>query len=681
MPEPALPTPASYEPAEKIFDVPGRAFHPITELLGITVLPDALELRLGTRGGLVLAGRLSFSAPSVARLQWRFGAPPDAHVTEMLLAPAPRLPLSVRETAEAVYVQAGGPEVRLDRRPWRMAFGGYATEPADTSLVAAICEPGGWAHEPAGVRAYETFSLAPGEALCGLGERFCGPSLRGRRLVHWIDEPFGANTTDLVYKSVPLVVSSRGYGLFFHHPERATFDLGARSNAAATVYVESAELDLFVLLGSPKEILRDYTALTGRAGVPPEWSFGVWMSKCMYANRAEVAEVLATARSHGVDVAVVGLDPLWLEGRAGRAADFCDFRWDTAAFGPPAEFAAWLHAQGVRLCLWVNPYVAEDRGFVPDRLVSGGRVRDAAFPERAFVDFTGAGATWWQAEMAALLAAGVDAFKLDYGEVLPVAGRMADGRTGAEVHNLYPLLASRTAFAAGAPLCYTRAGTAGSQRYPLHWSGDAQSSWAGLAGALRGGLAAAWSGFAHWTTDIGGFFVRDIHPDPDDASFGFSNPDPELYIRWLQLGHLLSHTRYHGIGGREPWAYGEAALRAARDFGALRRRLRAYLLACAEEAERTGCPVLRPLALEVPEDPTCWTVDTGYFLGPDLLVYPVLAPDGEVAVYLPAGDWVDHFSGARHSGPGWLREQFGTDRLGLYVRAGADPWGSGQNVR
>ncbi|MBW3560964.1 MAG: alpha-xylosidase [Actinobacteria bacterium] len=669
----------TYERARPIFDRTRRHFHPILRLESARVLAAEVQLTFETRGGAHVRGRLTFPDPEVARFQWSFGAPPGDHLSEMLVGPPPERSVRVEETDETLTVDAGGTPVVLERDPWRLHFGGFATEPADTSIVEPIAEAGGWSTDSDGrVATYETFALRPGEQLWGLGERFLGPGLRGRRLAHWIDEPFGTNTTDRLYKSVPFFASSRDYGVFLHHSEEAVFDLGATSTSSGSVLVEAGELDLFVILGQPKDVLRRYTALTGRASVPPEWSFGVWMSKCMYESREEVEEVVRTAGELDIPVDVIGLDPLWLAHRSQRSFDFCDFVWNEEDFGPLEDLVAWLHEREIRLCLWVNPHVVEgDDSFVPERLVSDGRARDPNIPERGFVDFTGVGSDWWHAEMTRLLTAGVDAFKLDYGETLPVSARLADGRTGAEAHNLYTLLASITADNAGTPVAFTRSGTAGSQRYPVHWSGDAQSTWAGMSGCLRGALALAWSGFAFWTSDIGGFYVRDLTIAEEPPDFGFSVPEDELYIRWTQFGLLCSHTRFHGTRGREPWRFGDQAIAVARDFAALRIRLRPYLIACAEEAAETGCPVMRPVALEFPDDPGARHVDTEYLLGPGLLVCPVLESGGRVEVYVPPGVWTDHFTGDRFRGPHWVSHRdVPLERLPLLVREGHKPFSS-----
>ncbi len=670
-------TGGDFERARPIF--PGtRRFHPIVSLAAITPGERQLELVLDTEDGPPVHGRVTFADERTVRIQWAFGSPPGPRRTEMLDGDPPELELTVEESSERVVVHAGGPPLILERRPWQVRFGGYRTEPADALFFEWVQRPGGWAVHDDRIQAYETLGLHAGERLYGTGERFLGPGVRGRRLTHWICEPYGTNTTDRVHKSVPFFLSTRGYGVFFNHTEEAIFDLGALSSASATVLVDAPELDLFVMLGDtdgghdPKAILRRYTALTGRATVPPDWSFGVWMSRCMYPDRATVAEVIATARRLGIPCDVVNLDPLWLAHPQARSDLSCDFVWDSSAFGPLDDFIDWIHGEDVRLCLWVNPHVSDGMdAFVASNLVEGGRVRDPAFPTRGFVDLTGAGADWWRAEIRRLTEAGVDAFKLDFAEALPANAAMADGRTGAEVHNVYPLLASIAAADAGIPLAFTRAGTAGSQRFPLHWAGDSQSTWAGMAGALRGGLAAAWSGFAHWTSDIGGFYATDPHA-PGEPGERIRQPDPELFVRWMQFGMLCSHTRFHGVGPREPWAFGDEAVDVARRFGELRTRLRPYLIECAREASETGCPVMRPLALEFPEDAGVRDVDTQFMLGPALLVCPVLEPGGSVEISIPPGAWTDHFTSQRFEGPGTARLQVPLDRLPLLVRDGYD---------
>ncbi|MDP2675340.1 MAG: glycoside hydrolase family 31 protein, partial [Dehalococcoidia bacterium] len=189
-------------------------------------------------------------------------------------------------------------------------------------------------------------------------------------------------------------------------------------------------------------------------------------------------------------------------------------------------------------------------------------------------------------------------------------------------------------------------------------TGDQPCTWGGMAAALRSGLSLSLSGISMWSHDIGGFW------NPDNME----PPDPALYIRWAQFGLLSSHARFHGIRGREPWYFGDEAVEIVREFARLRYRLLPYIYSLAKEAEASGLPVVRPLLLEYPDDPVAPAVDFEYLLGRDLLVVPVLNPEGRAVVYLPPGGWHDWWSGERMEGPRHLRLDVPLGRLPLYVR-------------
>jgi alpha-D-xyloside xylohydrolase len=261
---------------------------------------------------------------------------------------------------------------------------------------------------------------------------------------------------------------------------------------------------------------------------------------------------------------------------------------------------------------------------------------------------------------------GVAAFKPDSGEAVPADALFADGRTGEQLHNLYPLLYNRAVYEVmreerGEAMLFSRSGYAGSQRYPINWTGDQPCTWGGMAAALRSGLSLSLSGISMWSHDIGGFWnPKEMEP-----------PDPTLYIRWAQFGLLSCHARFHGIRGREPWYFGEEAIAVVREFARLRYRLLPYIYSLAKEAEATGLPVVRPLVLEYPDDPVAAAVDYEYLLGPQLLVAPVMNEEGRCLVYLPAGAWFDWWSGERLEGPRHLRLDVPLERLALYVREGS----------
>jgi alpha-D-xyloside xylohydrolase len=400
------------------------------------------------------------------------------------------------------------------------------------------------------------------------------------------------------------------------------------------------------------------------------------MSRCMYRDAEQVRSVVERLRELDIPLDVVHVDPRWLEARKHHQRDGCDFVWDRAAFGEPEEFVEWLRERHVRLSLWENPYVWRDTAMYEEGKQKGyfalGPDGEPAPSlenprEAVVVDFTNPeAARWWQDKHRPYLRAGVSAFKPDYGEAVPKDARFSDGTTGLETHNVYPLLYNRAVWEVveqergkGEAILFSRSGYAGSQRYPLNWVGDTQCTFEGMAAALRAGLSLSLSGIAFWAHDIGGF-VTPANPG--------QSPDPTLYIRWAQWGLLSSHSRFHGVRGREPWWYGDEAVEVVRRFARLRYRLLPYLWTCAKEAVETATPVVRPLVLEYPDDPTTYHVDTEYLLGPWLLVAPVFDPQGRVRVYVPPGRWFDFWSGETVEGPRWLDITMPLDRLPVYVR-------------
>ncbi|HEY3185820.1 MAG TPA: TIM-barrel domain-containing protein, partial [Solirubrobacteraceae bacterium] len=614
--------PFPHEPAP--LAAPGRSFVPFERVTAHEARGDGLVLTVEDAAGAPHRVRLTVWAPGVLRVQFRRDdALPRRRPSPVLVAPpTPSREPRLRVVGNALLLDSDDIHVVVSRTPYRLDVaddGGVRLtgQLHDRAIVGTVSPPTGtWRDADGAEGVHETFALRPEEALVGLGETYTGLDLRGRRRVLWAVDPLGLNTTDLAYKPVPFWLSSRGYGCLLHRPERAVVDCGAHSNVTLGLAVEAPEMDYFVFPGDPRTVLARYTALTGRAPLPPRWSFGVWMSRCMYRTRAEVEAVVEGMRSRELPLDVVHLDPLWLRDRSRWMLDACHFEWDEEAFPDPIGFVAWLRARGVRLSLWENPYVprqgrlfeeGRERGFfalAPDDEPAAPTIN----PDAAVVDFTQPeAAAWWAAQHRPLLALGVACFKTDYGESVPVDARFASGETGASVHNRYPLLYNRTVFeatqeATGTGLVFARSATAGSQRYPVHWSGDAQSTWGGMAGALRGGLGFACSGGALWGHDIGGFWGPDA----------FAPPSPRLYIRWAQFGLLSPVARFHGTTPREPWEFGEEAVAIVREFAGLRMRLVPYLEACAREAAATGLPVLRPLLFDYPEDPLAWRIDLQY---------------------------------------------------------------------
>jgi len=503
------------------------------------------------------------------------------------------------------------------------------------------------------------FTLSPGEKIFGCGESFTGFDKRGQKVVLWTDDANGVQSHEM-YKPIPFFLSNRGYGMFIHTTSPVTCDFGRYFSGINSLMIGDDALDLFVFLGQPRDILDEYTRLTGKSPMPPLWSFGLWMSRCTYFSEKQTREVAAKLRANRIPCDVLHLDTGWFE------TDWrCDYQFSRSRFPDPAKMIADLKDDGFHISLWQLPYFVPKNTLFDELVEKGLVVRDAKgnLPyEDAVLDFSNpATVEWYQGKLANLLQLGVGAIKVDFGEAAPAAGIFASGRTGFYEHNFYPLrynkaVADITRKTTGENIIWARSAWAGSQRYPLHWGGDAESTDQGMAAELRGGLSFGLSGFTFWSHDVGGFTGR---------------ASEDLYLRWLALGVFTSHTRCHGVAPKEPWEYGPAFMDEFRRAVEMRYRLMPYIYAQAKDSSEHGLPLLRALFVDYPDDPGAWQVDDEFCFGSDLLVAPLMH-EGERsrAVYLPPGNWVDYQSGKDYAG-GWHQIEAGPVRAIVLVRDGA----------
>lgn len=600
---------------------------------------------------------------------------------------------SVVETEERLVARGAGIEFVLELRknPWRLSFldveGNVVCQENqdDLDVLGKPCAPSlGIALDSGGApcRASLGMLLTRKEHLFGLGEKFTALDKRGQRISLWTEDAL-CTTTERAYKNVPFFWSTAGYGVFLHTTRRVDCELGVNSLRAWSLEVEGPALDAFVILGpEPAKILERYAQLTGKPAQPPGWSFGLWLSGTGVYRRQEEIEAMARGmRERDIPCAVIHIEPWWM-----RPRKYADFVWNDESFPDPDGLIARLGADGYRVSLYEHPYVSveselfavgEEHGYFALRengevcvieygLSKASRPGEVATSPAdtwnapvAIVDFTNPEAKrWWQELHRPLLEQGVAAFKTDFGEDVPLDAVFADGSTGAEMHNLYPLLYNRAVFeiteqVTGEGVVWARSGWAGSQRYPTCWGGDPACDFDSLAASLRGGLSLGLSGVPFWSHDIGGY-----HGTPDEV----------LYIRWAQLGLFSAHARCHGESPREPWRYGERAERIFRKYAKLREALMPYLLAQADESCRTGLPLMRALVLEWPDDPVAWSIEDEFLLGDALLVAPVLDATERRRIWFPPGCWIDCWTGAEHAGERWEEHDVPLELLPLFVR-------------
>ena len=614
---------------------------------------------------------LSFVTPRTVRL--RLAARPEGWSGEptLMLVGEPPADESWETQDEGTFVTYRGPSgsVVVEKNPlhfeFRDASGELLTSShhlSDTSgVVNARPTPFSFVRNTATFHRHiaASFGLSPGEKLFGCGESFTRLDKRGQKLVLWTYDAYSAQTPNM-YKPVPFFMSDRGYGMFVHTSAPLTFDLGNSHDGAAVIYVGDDQLDLFFFFGSPKEILSEYTALTGRATVPPLWTFGLWMGRQTYSSESEVREVAKKLRESRIPSDVIHLDTGWSE-----VPHRCDFEFSTSRFDDPKQMLADLKEEGFRVSLWQLPY------FNPrNKLHREAIEKDLVVPtasgeppvDDAVIDLSKPEAErWYREKLSRLLEMGVGIFTADFGEAAPLSGMYGSRKGGFHEHNLYPLrynraVAEATEEVTGNGATFARSAWAGSQRYPLHWGGDAENSDGGMLGTLRGGLSLGLCGFSFWSHFIGGF----PYATPED-----------LYRRWLAFGALTSHSRCHGRPPTEPWEYGEEFTDDFRRTVEMRYRLMPYVYAQAVHASREGHPMLRTLFFEYPEDRTSWLVEDEYLFGTDILVAPLMEEARSREVYLPPGFWTDCQSGEAYEGACWHHMSAGEVPVVMLVRDGA----------
>jgi alpha-D-xyloside xylohydrolase len=502
------------------------------------------------------------------------------------------------------------------------------------------------------------FSLSPDEKIFGCGESFTEFNKRGQKVVLWTDDANGVQN-ETMYKPIPFFMSNRGYGVFMHTSTPITCDFGKYYSGNSVLMMGDDEADIFVFLGEPKNILNEYTNLTGKAAMPPLWSFGFWMSRITYFSEAEGREVTKKLRDCKIPSDVIHFDTGWFE------TDWrCDYQFSKTRFTNATKMMDDFKKDGFRTCVWQLPYFVPKNSLFPEIIEKGLFVRDRKgnLPyEDAVLDFSNPSTVkWYQDKIEGLLRQGVSVIKADFGEAAPPDGIYYSGRTGFYEHNLYPLrynktVAEITKKITGETIIWGRSAWAGSQRYPLHWGGDPANTNTAMAATLRAGLSLGLCGFSFWSHDIAGF----VNKKPED-----------IYRRWTPFGMLTSHTRSHGAPPTEPWEYGEDFMNAFRLADEMRYKLMPYIYSQAKDCTERGLPMLRALFIEYPNDPGSWLIDDEYLFGSDMLVAPLFENVTMRDVYLPPGQWIDYQTGKSYSG-GWHNIEAGKIPIVVLVHEGA----------
>jgi len=576
-------------------------------------------------------------------------------------------PFGTVTEGERRVLRSGALELSIDENPWALRF--VDATRGETLTTSPYKAQGMMEKASAGTFLREQLTLGVGEQVYGLGERFQAFTRSGQTVDMWNADC--GTCSDKGYKDVPFFMTSKGYGVFVNSPARVSFEIGTEQVMRAQFAVPGEELDYFFILGpAPKQVLARYGALTGRPPLPPAWSFGLWLTTSFTTQYDEktVQSFIDGMAQRSIPLHVFHFDCFWM-----KAHHWCNFRWDEAAFPDPEGMLSRLHQKGLRICVWINPYIGERSHLFEEGATHGyllkhpnGDVwqRPKWQAGMGYVDFTNPDATrWFQDKLRELLRMGVDCFKTDFGEEIPTEVAWFDGSNPELMHNYYTYLYNKAVFelleqerGKGDACLFARSATATCQRFPVHWGGDCYGNYESMAETLRGGLSLGLSGFGFWSHDIGGFE---------------SKASASVYKRWIAFGLLSSHSRLHGSTSyRVPWLYDEEACDVLRHFTHLKCRLMPYLMTAAVQAREASQPVLRAMLLEFPDDPTCRTLDRQYMLGDGLLVAPVFH-DNRAEYYLPPGSWTHLLTGESREGGRWFFDELDFFGVPVWVRQNA----------
>ncbi|XEC93359.1 alpha-xylosidase [Paenibacillus tarimensis] len=616
-----------------------------------------------TLNATLLNAEFSSPIPDVIRVRWMHHAGKRKKGPEFGIHQDPQTTVQINDEASHVSLTSGNLSVSIRKDgAWGVEYtyqGRRLTGTGSRGTAYLTSDDG---------NAYfrEQLDLGVGEQVYGLGERFTPFVKNGQVVDIWNED--GGTSSEQAYKNVPFYLSSEGYGVFVNHPERVSYEVGSEVVSKVQFSIPGEELEYFIIGGETlKDVLRNYTTLTGKPALPPAWSFGLWLTTSFTTDydEATVNSFIDGMAERDIPLHVFHFDCFWM-----KEYQWCDFEWDKNVFPDPVGMLKRLKDKGLRICVWINSYIAQKSPLFKDGMEKGYLLKnregdvwqwDMWQAGMGLVDFTNPGAVeWYKDHLRRLVDMGVDCFKTDFGERIPTDVVYFDGSDPVKMHNYYTFLYNKAVFEVleeklgkNEAMLFARSATAGGQQFPVHWGGDCSANYDSMAESLRGGLSLGLSGFGFWSHDISGF-ERTAPPD--------------IYKRWVAFGLLSSHSRLHGNESyRVPWLFDEESVDVLRYFTKLKSKLMPYLFSSAVEATE-GLPMMRAMVLEFPEDPTCHYLDRQYMLGDRLLVAPIFRTDGKVQYYVPAGRWTNFFTGETVEGGAWKQEEHGYMSLPLLVR-------------
>lgn len=532
--------------------------------------------------------------------------------------------------------------------------------------------------------------LAADEHFFGFGERMDFLDRRQKKLTLNVGRGKGLphiigayNVLEANYSPIPFFMSTKGYGIFFHNAYPTTWDMGASDANAYRFSAGGGELDYYFMYGpSFPGLLTQYTALTGRSPLLPKFALGLhvgtysggtWGHEQNTSDKY-VIELARKLREMGIPADLLWLDSTWrIFGKTGGKGA-TSFEW-RETFNDPAAMFDSLYAMNYSMVgLHLRPRF--DNGNKLQLLDTAQKLK-YTYPEGnyagEFVNFFDSNAVnwWWQHGVMRVASIGAKFLKTDEGSAFGALANESNktgpqGKDIAALHNVFPLAYAKAPYEKFQQhngirgLNHTREGYAGIQRYPFIFAGDWPSEWQYFQPVITAGINIGLSGVGYWSHCMGGF--------EHDA-------DPELYIRWVQFGMLSPLAMVFGMdhpGYKEPWNYGNDALRNFKKYDSLRYTLLPYLYSNSYQLYKTGMPLMRALVLHYQHDENVYNITDQYLLGENLLVCPVTTKGAQTrAVYLPKGNWFNYWTGKPYAGGRYWNVLTSLDTLPLFVKAGS----------
>jgi alpha-D-xyloside xylohydrolase len=527
----------------------------------------------------------------------------------------------------------------------------------------------------------------------GLGERFDTLNHAHTVVVNASQDTPGVKGSS-TYKPIPFFMSTTGYGMWVDTTSAATFDMNASNDTDVIVDLTAERLRVVLFTGPEFPVILDhFTAITGRSILPPYWAFAPWKARDYYQDETQVKEDVDKNRALGLPASVILIDSPW-------ETAYNSYKFNPKQFEDPKGMVKYIHDNGYKLVLWHTPWT-NLKSDAPGEAGFEGKMEEKAenYDEAAgdgffvknadgtpyvahwwkgegsLIDFTNPRAKlWWQDQVRQAIHAGADGFKDDDAEgsfIGPV--KFFDGSDARVMRNKYAVLYNNAVEdliqkdLKGNGVLFARSVTVGANGLGMLWGGDNEANFSkenGLPTVLTAGLGAGLSGMPLWTSDLGGYERT------------ASTPDPALFQRWTEYAALSPVMEVMSNANLGPWDYDQKtgkdqALATYRKYAVLHMSLFPYRYAAAQEAAKTGMPIMRALVLTNQNDSRARETKDEYMLGPDLLVAPVVDEGTQRVVYLPQGEWVDYWTGAASTGAKTMAVDAPIDRLPLYVRDGA----------